>query len=158
MLHLMKWNHSLRGWRRISLLVELLYDVDNLLFKHLAYHCYKMISTCNTPAMITGSILHIYKGNNKDKCNPPHYSGTTSVIGKVFERLLKEWLESQNCPDFSHRLQCRFRKEHGASFATYVSKAAISYYQDIHSNRHVALLDNEKAFNGIWYGGLLVTI
>jgi len=61
-------------------------------------------------------------------------------------------------PYFPHKLQCGFRKEHGATVATYVMKEIVSHYIDRGSNVFAAFLDNAKAFDRIWHDGLLLKV
>jgi hypothetical protein len=87
----------------------------NALQRHLCHLFNLIIQTCYLPtSMRKGMIIPLYKGKNKDKCNPANYRGITltSTIGKVFERLLLERLEtfmSLKHPEFPNKLQCGFQ-------------------------------------------------
>ncbi len=48
--------------------------------------------------------------------------------------------------------------EHRASVATYVSKEAVPYYQNRHSNVLIAFLDSEKNFSRIRHERLLLKL
>ena len=136
----------------------------HLLYKHLTHLMNMITSTCYIPEMMrVGTIIPIYKGNHKDRCNPANYRGITltSAIGKVFERvLLNRITRHENLcePHFPHALQCGFRQEHGAVVASHVLREAVTYYTDRQSNVYTACLDNEKAFDRIWHNGLLVKL
>jgi hypothetical protein len=108
-----------------------------------------------------GSIIPLYKGNNKVKSNASNYRGITltSVLGKLFECILLNRIETYLASVrtvFPHKLQCGFRKGYGATIATYILKEVVSHYMDRGSNLFTAFLDNEKAIDRIWHSGLLL--
>lgn len=95
-----------------------------------------------------GKIISIYKGKNKDKCDPTNYRGNalTSVMSKLFEKKILSRIENDFANknvSFPHNLQFGFRSEYGAVPACYVLKEAISYYVDKDSSVFCAFLDNE---------------
>jgi len=106
-----------------------------------------------------GSIIPIYKRNNKDKSLPNSYRAVTltSTLGKLLEKILlcriQKHLECINTT-VPHGLQFGFVKEHGSIPAIYTIKEAIMYYVERNSTVFSIFLDNEKAFDRIWQDGL----
>jgi len=135
-----------------------------LFIKHLTCLFNMMIRHCYLPMSFrVGTIIPLYKGNNKVKSNPSNYRGITltSAVGKIFEKILlnriEAYLQSKTC-GFPHKLQCGFRKGYGATISTFIIKEVITQYIDRGSNIFTVFLDNEKAFDRIWHNGLLVKL
>ena len=83
------------------------------------------------PALKSGSIIPIYKGNGKDPLNADSYRGITitSVIAKVLEFLI---LERMECifheSGIPHINQSAYRKRVGCADAIFVTQEAIARY------------------------------
>lgn len=136
----------------------------NKLIEHLCILFNNILECKYVPEMFrVGKIISIYKGKNKDKCNPTNYRGITltSVISKLFEKILLSRVEqsfTHNNVTFPHDLQFGFRCEYGAIPACFVLKEALNYYISRGSPVFCAFLDNEKAFDRIWHNGLLIKL
>ncbi|XP_048744007.2 uncharacterized protein LOC125657478 [Ostrea edulis] len=133
----------------------------NKLVDHLCILFNHILQCTYVPEMFkVGKVISIYKGKNKDKCNPTNYRGITltSAISKLFEKVILSRIENELTEKrilFPHPLQFGFRNDHGAIPACYVLKEAIGYYVSRGSPVFCAFLDNEKAFDRIWHNGLL---
>ena len=105
-----------------------------------------------------GHILPVYKGHGKSKSDPSSYRGITltSILGKLFERLILDrielWIDKN--VNFPHPFQFGFRKGTGAETAVLTVMEAICYYNERNSPVYCAFLDNEKAFDRVWLDGL----
>ena len=107
-----------------------------------------------------GTIITLYKGNNKDRTLPNNYRAVTltSVIGKLLEKIILHRIQNylKNIDrTIPHPLQFGFVKEHGSIPAIYTLKESINFYLERDSTIYTAFLDNEKAFDRIWQNGLL---
>ncbi len=105
-----------------------------------------------------GKILPIHKGKGKSKDDPSNYRGITltSVLSKLFDRLLLNRIEvwASNSKGFPHQFQFGFRKGAGAETAALTLLESIAYYNERNSPVYCVFLDNEKAFDRIWLNGL----
>ena len=108
------------------------------------------------PALKSGSIILIYKGNNgKDPLNADSYRGITitSVIAKVLEFLILEciFLES----GIPHINQSAYHKRVGCADAIFVTQEAIARYVRDGSTVHMCFYDLQKAFDSVEFPVLL---
>ena len=105
------------------------------------------------PALKSGSIIPIYKGNSKDPLNADSYRGITitSVIAKVLEFLI---LEKMECifleSGIPHINQTAYRKIVGCADAIFLTQEVIARYVRYGSTVHImCLYDLQKAFNNV---------
>lgn len=105
------------------------------LFKHITVLFNAIVKyECIPTSYYVGKILPIHKGHGKSKSNVNHYRGITltSVLSKLFERLLLCRIE--NCLtdkyQFPHHLQFGFRRNAGAETACLCLSENIAYYNE----------------------------
>lgn len=115
------------------------------------------------------NVLALYKGKGADRADPSSYRpiSLTSVVVRLFERLIKRRLLARLPADFLHPLQSGFRAGH----STYDSLLYLHFAVKralVQRRRHegvrghpylpVCFVDISKAFDKVWHDGLLAKL
>ena len=130
-----------------------------MLYERLAYLFNSMLSLVHIPDILKHSIIiPVYKGKKKPKTDTNSYRGIslTSAVNKTFEKLilnrLKPWLKNNNFPP---PLQQAGREGINCVCLSYAVQEAISSVVNQGSKVFGCFLDINKAFDVIWWDGLL---
>jgi exonuclease III len=130
-----------------------------LLFERLALMYNAIIKFIHVPKDMKHSIIiPLYKGKKKPRDDINSYRGISlsSIINKILERIilnrLKPWLRSNNFPPP--------QQQSGAEACSsvtlsYVAQESINVFRNQGSKLYACFLDIEKAFDCVWWSGLL---
>ena len=144
--------------------------MDNISYESLKYGGYllyqrlsELYNAIITFAYVPSSMKHsviipLYKGKKKPRDHVDSYRGISlsQVINKVLEKIilkrLKPWLTERSFPP-AQQQAC----QHGASSVTlsYVVQEVINNYRNQKSKVFSCFLDIQKAFDSVWWSGLL---
>ena len=132
------------------------------LYKHLCTLYNAIIYNVHVPnSLKTSVIIPIYKGKKKPKDDPSSYRGVslTPVMNKILEKIilnrLQPWLKEHNFPPSQ-----QFASRPGCSSVTlsYTVQEVIHKMCESNSKVYGCFLDIQRAFDMIWWNGLLYKI
>ena len=150
-------NHKSAGLDNVC--YESLKYGGHLLFEKLSQMYNAIILYIHVPREMKHSvIIPIYKGKKKPRDDINSYRGISlsPILNKILERIilkrLKPWLRNNNFPPPQQQAGTD-----GCSSVTlsYVAQETINYYRNQGSKLYACFMDIEKAFDSVWWSGLL---
>ena len=111
--------------------------------------------------MKLGLLVPLHKGHGKAKNSVNSYRGITllPVINKVLEKLYMQRIQPHlDNVQFPPKLQFSGRKQSNCIMTSCAIQEAISYHVDNNSKISACFMDLEKAFDKVWWDGLMYKV